>query len=264
MLTNIQITNLVIVSELELEFKEGMTALTGETGAGKSILIDAMGLALGDKVDNSMIRLGEDRAEITATFDLSDCPDALEWLKQNDMGVVDNECILRRVMNRDKRSRAYINGVAAPTPMIQALGEKLLDIHGQHAHQSLLRLPHQRDLLDDYAGLREQRRTIQETYRQWRLADEEFEKLRKASEERSARLDLLRFQVSELEQLDLKPGELAQLDEEHGRLSHAGRLQEGGGCPGQVGEGDGRGARGRQGAGALRDRGGAPGARRLL
>ncbi len=227
MLTSIQITNLVIVAELELDFHQGMTALTGETGAGKSILIDAMGLALGDKVDNSMIRHGEERAEITAAFDLGDCPEALEWMAQNDLGVVDNECILRRVMTRDKRSRAYINGVAAPTPMVQELGEKLLDIHGQHAHQSLMRLPHQRDLLDDYAALGDVRRRIQETHRQWRLAEDQFEKLRKASEERSARLDLLRFQVDELQQLDLKPGELEQLDEEHGRLSHAGRLQEG-------------------------------------
>lgn len=227
MLTSIHITNLVIVTEMELDFRPGMTALTGETGAGKSILIEALGLALGDKGDPIMIRAGEERAEISATFDLGDCPAALEWLAQNDMAVADNECILRRVLTRDKRSRAYINGVAAPTPLVQELGELLLDIHGQHAHQSLLKYSHQRDLLDDYAGLTAERRECQEVHRQWRLAEEEFERLRQASEERSARIDLLRFQVEELGRLDLKPGELAAIEEEHGRLSHAGRLQAG-------------------------------------
>ncbi|MBU0501544.1 MAG: DNA repair protein RecN [Gammaproteobacteria bacterium] len=227
MLTAIHITNLVIVTELELDFRAGMTALTGETGAGKSILIDALGLALGDKGDPAMIRAGEERAEISATFDLGDCPEALAWMERNDMAVVDNECILRRVLTRDKRTRAYINGITVPIPLVQELGELLLDIHGQHAHQSLLKLSHQRDLLDDFAGLGSERREIQEVHRQWRLAEDEFERLRQASEERSARIDLLRFQVGELEQLNLKPGELAALDEEYGRLSHAGRLQEG-------------------------------------
>ena len=239
MLTNIHITNLVIVTELELEFESGMTALTGETGAGKSILIDALGLALGDKADNSMIRAGEDRAEITATFDLCDSPEALKWMEEQDLIVEDNECIFRRVLNRDKRSRSYVNGSAVASPMVKALGERLLDIHGQHAHQTLTRQANQRDLLDDYADLKKQRSEIEETYRQWRQAEDEFQKLKKASEERTSRLDLLRFQVQELEQLELSNGEIESLDEEHGRLSHAGKLQEGcGRILQQLSEGD--------------------------
>ncbi|MBF0255140.1 MAG: DNA repair protein RecN [Gammaproteobacteria bacterium] len=227
MLTSIHISNLIIVAELELEFAPGMTALTGETGAGKSILIDALGLALGDKADNSLIRQGAERAEISVSFDLDDCPEAAQWLADNDLDPSDGQCIIRRVLTRDKRSRAYINGVASPGPQLQTLGSLLLAIHGQHAHQALMQASQQRNLLDDYAGLSEPRRQIQQTFRDWQQTRERFEQLRQASSARNERLDLLRFQVRELDQLALGPAELEQLDAEHDRLSHAGRLLQG-------------------------------------
>ncbi|MEO5342312.1 MAG: DNA repair protein RecN [Gammaproteobacteria bacterium SHHR-1] len=226
MLTGISISNLIIVERLELEFDPGMTALTGETGAGKSILIDALGLALGDRADNSLIRHGAERAEISVSFDLADCPEAAQWLADNDLDA-DDQCIIRRVLTRDKRSRAYINGTASPGPQLQGLGGLLLAIHGQHAHQALMQASQQRNLLDDYANLGQQRRQIQQTYRDWQQTRERFEQLRQASSERNDRLDLLRFQVQELDQLALGENELEQLDAEHERLSHAGRLLQG-------------------------------------
>lgn len=226
MLTGIHISNLIIVEQLELEFDPGMTALTGETGAGKSILIDALGLALGDKADNSLIRQGAERAEISVRFDLYDCPEAAQWLADNDLDA-DDQCIIRRVLTRDKRSRAYINGVASPGPLLQNLGGLLLAIHGQHAHQALMHSSQQRNLLDDYAGLGPQRQQIQATWRDWQQTQERFAQLRAASSARSDRLDLLRFQVQELDQLGLGAQELEQLDAEHDRLSHADRLLQG-------------------------------------
>lgn len=227
MLTSISIRNLVIVRALDLEFHQGMTALTGETGAGKSILIDAIGLALGDKADNSLIREGADQAEVTLGFELEDCPEAAAWLADQDMAINEGQCLLRRVLKRDARSRSYINGVPVPVAQVQALGGLLLGIHGQHAHQALLHSSQQRLLLDAYAGLVQKRQQVAGLYRDWQQSQQALEQLRQASNERMQRLDLLRFQLTELDRLDLKAEELETLDEEHERLSHAGRLQQG-------------------------------------
>ncbi len=226
MLTRIHIRDLVIVSALELELRPGMTILTGETGAGKSILIDALGLVLGDRADGEMIRAGCDRAEITAEFDLTEHPAIRDWLAAQELDS-DGECMLRRVLSRKGSSKAFVNGSPVPLKQLQGLGDQLVDIHGQHAHQSLMRRDQQRILLDEYAGLGEAVAKIGEDYHQWREKSDALETLRSASRERFERLDLLRFQVDELEVLDLRPDELEELEAEHLRLSNADRLREG-------------------------------------
>ncbi|MEW7976841.1 MAG: DNA repair protein RecN [Candidatus Sedimenticola endophacoides] len=225
MLSAILIKNLAVVTFAELEFGPGLTALTGETGAGKSILIDALGLALGDRADNGMIRDGSDRAEITARFDLSHCPQALAWLREQALDTGD-ECLLRRVLIRDGSSRGYINGTPAAARQLQGLGELLVDIHGQHAHQSLMRREHQRGLLDQYANHRPLLERTAALHARWQQCQQRLRELQSVSSERNERIDLLRYQTSELEGLGLSESELPELESEHSRLSNAGQLIE--------------------------------------
>lgn len=224
MLTSIAIRDLVIVSHLELTLTGGMTALTGETGAGKSILIDALGLALGEKADADMIRSGCERAEVSAAFDLARCPQARDWLAAQALDDGD-ECVIRRVLVRAGRARAFINGRSASGTQLRALGDLLVDIHGQHAHQSLLRPAAQRSLLDAYGGHGEQVAAVAERYRRWRALDDHLAALEAARAQRSERMDLLRFQVQELTELGLADGELEALDAEQHRLANLGHLQ---------------------------------------
>ncbi len=226
MLSRIHIKDLAIVSSLEVEFAPGLTALTGETGAGKSILVDALGLALGDRADTGMIRNGCDRAEITAVFTLSGSGEIAAWLQEHDLEAGE-ECILRRVLvPSGGSSRAYINGSPVPVKLLQAFGDLLVDIHGQHAHHSLLRRAFQLDLLDEYAGHGTLRRETEEQFRQWREAGDKLQRLRRDSSDRSEQLELLRYQVKELAELRLEAGEIAALTEEQRRLSNAGQLME--------------------------------------
>jgi DNA repair protein RecN (Recombination protein N) len=225
MLGSIHIKDLAVVSSVALEFAPGLTALTGETGAGKSILIDALGLALGDRADNAMIRTGSDRAEITALFELHARSDIQDWLTENALDDGDL-CLVRRVLVRDGNSRAFVNGTPVPIKTLQQLGEQLVDIHGQHAHQSLLKREHQRELLDAYAG---ETRLLKETadlYRQWQETSLEYQRLKDAAIERLERLDLLNFQVGELEGHNASSQELTELEDLHKRLSNAGSLRE--------------------------------------
>jgi len=224
MLSHILIRDLAIVSHLELELGAGMTALTGETGAGKSILIDALGLALGDKADPTMIRAGQDRAEVAASFDLAALPAVRDWLEEQDLAE-GGECTIRRVLPRAGRSRAYINGHPASGGQLQTLGELLVDIHGQHAHQSLLRPAAQRELLDGYAGHTGMARELADRYRDFRSLDTRLRTIVTQGAERTARLDLLRFQVGELEALGLATEEVEELDREQKRLANLGLLQ---------------------------------------
>ncbi len=224
MLSRIAVRNLVIVRGLDLPFDPGMTALTGETGAGKSILIDALGLALGDKADSAMIRHGADKAEINVAFTIDHSGPIAAWLQQRDLATADNDCLLRRVLVRGARSRAYVNGVPVTTTMLRELAEQLVDIHGQHAHQSLLRGRAQGQLLDDYAGLAGQTRQLEGLFSEWRVLDERHTLLRKASEDRANRLDYLRFQIDELDDLACDAETLSALEGEHARLAHAERL----------------------------------------
>jgi DNA repair protein RecN (Recombination protein N) len=222
-LTRITIRNLVIVRELDLALGAGMSALTGETGAGKSILVDALSLALGAKADSGMIRGGADKADITAAFDLADHPDAAAWLAQHDLDA-DDECLLRRVLVRSGRSRAYVNGSPVTQALLAELGALLVAIHGQHAHQALLRPAAQRELIDGFGALQAQVAAVAEHYRHWRAAREQRDALREARADRANRLDYLQFQVGELEDLPLAPDTIAEIDAERDRLSHAERL----------------------------------------
>jgi len=223
MLVHLQIRDFAIVEYLELDFSAGMCALTGETGAGKSIMIDALGLLLGDRADSAVVRHGAERAEVSAMFDLQDLPAARAWLAERDLAA-EEECHLRRVVNASGRSRAYIAGSPQPLQAIKEFGELLVDIHGQHEHQSLMKRDAQRQLLDDYAGCEPLLTELAGYFRQWRDLRRKLDALRQAGDERNARLDLLRYQVQELRALDLKHDELAELDEEHRRLANAGRL----------------------------------------
>ncbi|MCB1770450.1 MAG: DNA repair protein RecN [Candidatus Competibacteraceae bacterium] len=225
MLTQLRIRDFAIVEELELELTAGMTAVTGETGAGKSILVDAIGLLLGDRADSGVIRHGAERTDISAVFDLDALPTARAWLTERDLSDA-GECHLRRVVARNGRSRNYINGVPQPAQALRELGERLVDIHGQHEHQSLLRREAQRQLLDDYAGNAEFVAEVAEHYRSWSRLRQEWRDLRQASQERDARLDILRYHLRELAALSLAEGEVAELEAEQKRLAHASQLLE--------------------------------------
>lgn len=225
MLAHIHIRDFAIVDELELELVSGMTALTGETGAGKSILVDALGLALGDRAGAEAIRHGAERAEVTATFRIGALPELQAWLTSHDLDA-DDDCQVRRVVGREGRSRAYINGRPVPVQQLREIGELLADIHGQHEHQSLLRREVQRDILDAFAEHGDDLAALAAVHRDHRARSEELEHLRGAARDRGARSELLRFHIQELEALDLGPDELPRLHEEHGRLANAGRLLE--------------------------------------
>ncbi|PVV07642.1 MAG: DNA repair protein RecN [gamma proteobacterium symbiont of Ctena orbiculata] len=223
MLIEIQVRNLAIVSSMELELQDGLTALTGETGAGKSILIDALGLALGERADNNLIRADSDRTEVTAVFDLTSLPEATEWLRQQELDEAD-ECILRRSLNRQGPSKAYINGRTVPLQQLQELSAHLVEIHGQHAHQSLLKSSHQRRLLDAYGGLQELAQQVTQQYRRYETELNNLNTLTASAEERASRLDLLRYQANELQRLDLSSDEWGNLEQEHRRMSHLEQL----------------------------------------
>jgi len=226
MLRHLTLSNFVIVDRLELEFLAGFGALTGETGAGKSILIDALALTLGERADAGVVRSGCDKAEVAATFDVSALPAVRDWLVANDLDA-DDELLLRRVVDAGGRSRAYINGSPATVQQLREVGEWLVDIHGQHTHQSLLRTDAQRQLLDAHAGLTGRVRELGTAFRAWREAEQS---LRAASDGADALLrerEQLEWQVRELGALAFSIDEWAELEIEHRRLGHAASLIEG-------------------------------------
>ncbi|MEN8213032.1 MAG: DNA repair protein RecN [Pseudomonadota bacterium] len=220
------IRHLVTIEELSLELDAGMNALTGETGAGKSILIDSLGLALGDKADNGLIRSGHAKAEVTAVFDLADSKEAQEWLREHELLDEGDDCLVRRVLSARGRSRAFINNTPVTLASLVQLGEKLVDIHGQHAHQSLLKTPYQRALLDAYAGNDKLLEKMQLQWQRWRTAKRDFSLLQQQEEDRRTRSELLRFQIEELENLALAENEWQDLESEQRRLSNASLLRE--------------------------------------
>jgi len=226
MLTSLFIRDFAVVRQLELSLESGLTVFTGETGAGKSIMVDALALALGERADTDVIRPGCEQAEIVAGFHLQQRQDAAHWLSAHDL-FEDGECILRRVLHRERASRGFINGRPVPMQMLRELGERLVDIHGQHEHQSLLRRDAQRQILDDAAGHGESVEALAATYGELRALDERTESMRARGHDRDARLDLLRYQVQELDALALADGELDQLEQEHERLAHSSELVEG-------------------------------------
>ncbi|MFP4683500.1 MAG: DNA repair protein RecN [Ectothiorhodospira sp.] len=224
MLTHIHIRDFAIIDELSLDLRAGMTALTGETGAGKSILVDALGLVLGDRTDAGVVRQGTERAEVSVQMDIGGEPAAAAWLEAQ--GLDPEDCLIRRVVGRDGRSRAWINGSPSTLQSLRTLGEMLVDIHGQHAHQSLMRREVQRRILDEYAEHPEHLEAMWETHDRWQRLQGRLEELSGEQEAREDRRELLRFQVEELRTLNPAPGEWQALEEEHGRLAHAGRLLE--------------------------------------
>jgi len=223
MLTHISISNYTIVSGLDLEFNRGMTVITGETGAGKSIMLDALGLCLGDRADPKAVRPGSDRAEIIASFDIEAIPAAKSWLETHEL-LTGDECILRRLVTAEGRSRAYINGAASTLQDCAELGDLLIDIHSQHAHQSLLRRETQRQLLDTYAKNQATARQLEQTASDWLRAKRELDLLTGAQDEQTARAQLLTYQVEELDALDLQAGELQTLEQELKTLENADQI----------------------------------------
>jgi DNA repair protein RecN (Recombination protein N) len=226
MLKFLSIRDFVIVSSLELEFSSGFTALTGETGAGKSILIDALSLALGERGDAGMVRTGCERAEISAGFDVIDLPHLQTWLLEQEMEGDAGVCLLRRVLDAGGRSRGFINGRSATLQQMREAGEQLLDIHGQHAHQSLLRPGTQRALLDGYAGMSGTADRVATLYQEWQTLHRRRISLTENAEAVAAERELLQFQRNELETLGFDAAEWHLLQEDHSRLAHAASLLE--------------------------------------
>ncbi|MGF1738108.1 DNA repair protein RecN [Photobacterium satsumensis] len=223
MLAHMTISNFAIVKNLEFELKPGMTTITGETGAGKSIAIDALGLCLGDRAEACMVRPNEDKAEISAAFSLLNNQAARRWLEDNELTDGD-ECILRRVITKEGRSRGFINGSPVPASQQKALGQLLINIHGQHAHQQLMRPDYQQQMLDQYAGHHHLMEKTRNHYQRWRQANNEYKRLVQNREENEAQKQLIQYQVKELNELALAEEEFAEIEEEHKRLSNSGEL----------------------------------------
>ena len=226
MLKFLSIRDFVIVSSLELDFSAGFTALTGETGAGKSILIDALSLALGERGDAAMIRNGCERAEIAAEFDIAVLPHLQAWLLEQELEGDEGVCLLRRVLDANGRSRGFINGRSATLQQMREAGEQLLDIHGQHAHQSLLRPDAQRMLLDGYAGVADDAGKVAALYRDWQTLRRRRVSLSENAEAVAAERELLRFQRDELDGLAFNAAEWQESQADYARLAHAAGLLE--------------------------------------
>jgi len=225
MLNLLQIRDFAIIDALELTVRPGLTVLTGETGAGKSILVDALQLLAGARAGAEMIRHGAERAELSAAFDVRTASAELaQWLERQALGG--DELIVRRMISADGRSRAWLNGQPVPLQLLREAGNLLIDIHGQHEFQSLTRAARQRDLLDEYGGLESRAAEVAATWRRWRELQSSENTLVEAARDRGARLDLLRHQVGELAALELATGELERLSEERTRLAHGGRLAQ--------------------------------------
>jgi len=226
MLSLIRVKNFAVIDEVELEFDAGLSVVTGETGAGKSILVDALGLALGDRADASAVRHGAERAEISVLFECPPGHPALALLEE--LGLDDeNRCLLRRVVGQEGRSRAFINNQPVTLQDLKRLGSLLVDIHGQHAHQSLLEGANQRALLDAHGGLEALASDVAEAFRAWRALEERLEGLRGGNAQRDAELELARFHAAELETLALEDDEPARLRAERARLANVDKLAGG-------------------------------------
>lgn len=227
MLTELRITNFAIIEQVSIQFSEGFQVLTGETGAGKSILVDAVALLMGGRASGDQIRAGAEEAVLEAAWSLPPTGPVTDSLRQ--AGVLshqDSELIIRRVLSRSGRNRIYLNGNLAPLNQIQSLAGLLIDIHGQHEQQSLLSAQAQLEALDAFGGIQDMRNIYATQYGQWRARQRELEEARTLAAEREQREELLRFQVRELEEAAVQPGEEEALNNERRRLAHARRLRE--------------------------------------
>ncbi|ROH90967.1 DNA repair protein RecN [Stagnimonas aquatica] len=230
MLRQLQIRNLAIIDEAQLDFAAGFTVLTGETGAGKSILLDALGLVLGTRADPALVRQGSDKAEISAEFDLSDSTAARDWLAEHELLDADDGqlCLIRRVVHAEGRTRAFVNGQAVNAGPLRELGEQLVELFGQNESQTLLKPEVQRGLLDDYGDHGTELAAVRAAAGAVQQGEQAIAAARAAASRDPAQLDYLRHQVQELEALNLREGELEELEAEHRRLANAGRLIEDG------------------------------------
>ncbi|WP_260259644.1 DNA repair protein RecN [Vibrio intestinalis] len=223
MLAHLSVNNFAIVKSLQLELSKGMTTITGETGAGKSIAIDALGLCLGGRAEANMVRQGEEKTEVSAAFALDNNLHATRWLEDNDL-LDGNDCILRRTITKEGRSRAFINGSPVPLSQLKNLGQLLINIHGQHAHHQLMKSDYQLAMLDQYAGHLNLLKSTRNAYQNWRQADNHLKQLRENSAQNQAQKQLLEYQIKELNELSLGEEEYEQLEQEHKRLSNSGEL----------------------------------------
>ncbi|WP_445361155.1 DNA repair protein RecN [Microbulbifer sp. EKSA005] len=226
MLLHLSISQFTLVDQLELEFGPGTSTLTGETGAGKSITLDALGLALGGRGSAELVRTGANRADISATFDIAEHPSAASWLESQELDA-GQEVILRRTIGADGRSRAYINGQPVTLLQLRALGEQLIDIHSQHEHQSLLKKETHLRLLDEYAQAQELAAETRSRFKTWRDHYRRYRTLADSAEEAEARRHLLEYQLKELDQLGLSEGEIESLESEQQQLANAGEILSG-------------------------------------
>ncbi len=227
MLLSLTVRDFVIVDRVELELSPGFTVLTGETGAGKSILMDALALVLGDRADAGVVRAGRERAEISAEFALDDMPELQAWLAEQELADEPGICLFRRVIDAGGRSRAFINGRAATLQQLREAGEQLVDIHGQHAHQLLLKADAQRDVLDGFANVQALRRDVAATWREWQQLKRQRENWEADSARFEEERERLEWQCRELSALQLTPENWLELQAEHSRLAHAASLLEG-------------------------------------
>ena len=228
MLRALTVHDFVIVDSMELDFSSGFSALTGETGAGKSILIDALQLTLGGRGDSSVVREGASKADIGAEFSVNEA--VTEWLRANEIDAGDDSVLIRRTIDSSGRSRGFINGVAVTTSQMRELASLLVDIHGQHAHQLLLKQDEQRLLLDRHAGLQAELEELSIRYRVWQALSRQIEEVENDSRKILAEKEHLEWQVNELEKLDPKEGEWERVNSDYDRLSHAASLIEGAGA----------------------------------
>ncbi|MEX1200512.1 MAG: DNA repair protein RecN [Methylophaga sp.] len=225
MLARLSVRHLAVVEDISLQFKAGMTSLTGETGAGKSMLVDALSLVLGDRADSNMVRHGAERAEIEAAFDIHDNLPLQSWLNEQELDD-DEQCQLRRTISRDGRSKGYINGRQVPLNQLKQIGELSLDIHGQHAHQSLLRADTQRELVDIVAGNKTLLKQLRQQYRDWQQHQQQLTDLQNQSTQSQARLELLQYQVSEMAEFALTDEKIQDCLQQQQQLANAAELMQ--------------------------------------
>ena len=228
MLTQLTINNFAIVRQLEIELAKGMSVITGETGAGKSIAIDALGLCLGQRIETSMVREGQERAEICASFFIEPTNPAYQWLQEQELQDPDNpsDCILRRVINADGRSKAFINSTPVSASQLKEIGQYLIHINGQHASQLLLKNDYQLQLVDTFAHHHDLLAQMREDYRAWKNLQTQVKNFQQKVAENEAKKQLLQYQVEELDEFALRPNEYLELEEDHRRLSNSEQLTQ--------------------------------------
>ncbi|CAN5326086.1 DNA repair protein RecN [soil metagenome] len=223
MITHIHVQNFTIITSLDLELTSGMTVLTGETGAGKSIIIDAVNFALGSRAESSLVRHGCDRCDVSVSFDIGNNSEVKQWLQIQELESQE-ECLIRRNLTKEGRSRSSINGQPVTQQQVRELGNLLVTIYGQHAHHGLLKSEQQQKLLDEYAGLDKLCDEVKNHYRLWRKTTERLDALQNNNRDQTARHDFLRFQLDEFIKLAIEPNELQNIEQEHKQLAHAEQL----------------------------------------